>query len=479
MHVPLVVLGGGPGGYAAAFRAADGGCDVALVDQELRLGGTCLLRGCIPSKSLLAVGHAVREAERLRDVGIDVAVTHIDTARLAQHQAQLVERLSKGLNQLAKRRRVRQLVAKAMFQDAHTLRLEGDHPSLPADRILTFDHAIIATGSRVSLPAAWRDLPRDRIWTSREALAVPDLPRSLLVVGGGYIGLELATAFAHLGSRVTVVEALEQILSGVDRDLVKPLARSLAEICAGGVHVHTQVVSLRPADSHVEVELEDAEGKKRRESFERVLLAVGRKPHTAELGLENTRVVRDERGFILHDNQMRTAEPNLFAIGDAAGEPMLAHKAIHEGRLAAEVVLGEEVSWDAQAIPAVVFTDPEIAWAGWTEAAAKEAAIPYEVATYPWAASGRAQANRDPRGLTKWLAEPDSGRILGCGIVGTGAGELIGEAVVAIEAGLVLKDIAASIHPHPTLSETLGHAADVFAGTATEIYKPKSANRRR
>ena len=472
MHVPLVVLGGGPGGYAAAFRAADGGMPVAIVDAEPRLGGTCLLRGCIPSKSLLHVASVIGESAALSEIGVTLQLAQLDLDRLRQHQRQLIERLTKGLEQLAKRRKVTRIVARGRFADSQTLELEGDHASIPTDRRLTFDHCIVATGSTVAIPGPWRDLPSDRIWTSREALELPSVPRSLVVVGGGYIGLELATVFARLGSRVAVVELAEQILPQVDSDLVKPLAKTMETLCAGGVHTSTRVDRLTPTASHVEVVLQREE-EVWTESFEQVLVAVGRRPNTSGLGLDRTHVQLDATGFVRHDPRMRTDDPHLMVIGDAAGEPMLAHKAAHEGRVAAEVLLGEPAEFAPVAIPAVVFTDPEIAWAGLTERQAETQGIDYTTALYPWGASGRAQANRRTDGLTKWLLEPSSGRLLGCGIVGHGAGELIAEAVVALEAGLEARDLSESIHPHPTLSETLMHAADVFFGTATEIYKPR------
>ena len=479
MHVPLVVLGGGPGGYAAAFRAADGGMPVALIDPEPRLGGTCLLRGCIPSKSLLHVAQVIGEAASLDELGVDLTLNGIDLDRLRAHQQQLIERLSKGLAQLAKRRKVTRIVARGRFLNSNTLQLEGDDPSIPEGKQVTFDHCIVATGSTVSMPPSWRELDSARVWTSRDALELPEIPQSLLVIGGGYIGLELATAFARFGSRVSVVELTEQLLPLVDKDLVKPVQKAMDRMCGGGVHLQTEVLRLSPTDSHVEVELRTTGGETRTESFSHVLVSIGRRPNTSNMGLEATGARIDGRGFVQHNDELRTDDPCILVIGDAAGEPMLAHKATHEGRVAAEVLLGEPASCDARAIPAVVFTDPEVAIAGLTEQQARQSGIAYDVALYPWGASGRAQANRRTDGLTKWLIDPTSGRLLGSGIVGFGAGELIAEAVVAIEAGLVARDLSESVHPHPTLSETLMHAADVFFGTATEIYKPKRERSRK
>jgi dihydrolipoamide dehydrogenase len=366
---------------------------------------------------------------------------------------------------------VKVLQARGTFVNSTTLALEGDHESIPEGGNLTFDHCVLATGSVPAMPAAF-DIGSDRVMDSTGALALADIPESLLVVGGGYIGLEMGSVYAHLGSKVTVVELMDGLLPGADRDLVKPLAKRIDQMCEGRVLLNTKVGSLSQAGDKIEVTFEGP-GKFGHEQYDRVLVSIGRRPVTAELGLENTQVEVDERGFVLCDAQQRTADPHILAIGDVAGDPMLAHKATHEGRVAAEVIAGKPSAFDKAAIPAVVFTDPEIAWAGLTEDEAKRDGRKVDVEVYPWAASGRAQALGITNGLTKWLVDPETHRVLGCGIVGSGAGELIAEAVLAIEMGCEVADITESVHPHPTLSETLMNAGEVYFGTATEIFKPK------
>ncbi len=472
MHSKLAVLGGGPGGYAAAFLAADEGLEVTLVEAESRLGGTCLLRGCIPSKALLHVARVIGEVDELAaDWGVRYGPPQIDLDQLRARKEKIITTLAGGLKQLAKRRKVRVITARGRLENSTTLRLDGDHESIPAERQLTFDHLILATGSVPALPASF-DVASPRVLDSTTALDLPDVPRSLLVIGGGYIGLELGTVYAQLGAEVSVVELTEGLLPGVDRDLVKPLHRRLQKQLADRIFLNTKVGSLTPRGEAVEVTFEGPE-KFGVERYERVLVAVGRRPHSRELGLENTDVRLDERGFVQCDRKQRTADPHLLAIGDVAGEPMLAHKATHEAKVAVEALLGKPAEFDKLAIPAVVFTDPEIAWAGLSEEQARREGREYEVALYPWAASGRAQALGRTEGLTKWLVDPQTRRVLGCGLVGPGAGELIAEAVLAIEMGCEVRDLTESIHPHPTLSETLMNAGEVFFGTATEIYKPR------
>jgi dihydrolipoamide dehydrogenase len=472
MHTQLAVLGGGPGGYAAAFLAADEGLEVTLVEADSRLGGTCLLRGCIPSKALLHVARVIAEAAELREEwGVDFAAPRIDIDRVRARKNKVISTLSGGLAQLAKRRKVRVIQARGTLVDGSTLRLEGDAATIPEDRQLTFDHLILATGSTPAIPTNLQ-LASPRVLDSTTALDLPDVPPTLLVIGGGYIGLEMGTFYARLGSRVSVVELTEGLLPGADRDLVKPLQRHLQSLFEDRIFLNTKVGSLGLRGEQVEVAFEGP-GKFGVERYDRVLVSVGRRPNTGQLGVENTRIQRDRRGFIEHDRQQRTAEPRIFVIGDAAGEPMLAHKATHEAKTAVEVILGHNAEFDKRAIPAVVFTDPELAWTGLTEEQAKLAGQPYEAAVYPWGASGRAQSLGRVEGLTKWLIEPETQRILGCGIVGPGAGDLISEAVLAIEMGCEVHDLTDSVHPHPTLSETLMNAAEVFLGTATEIYKPK------
>ena len=471
-HSPLVVLGGGPGGYAAAFLAADEGLDVTLVEADPRLGGTCLLRGCIPSKALLHVARVIAEVDELRhEWGVEFAPPKIEIERVRGRKEKVISTLSGGLKQLAKRRNVKVIHAKGVFENSTTLRLEGDDSSIPDDRKLTFDYCIVATGSVPAMPQQW-NIGSPRVMDSTGALELADVPGELLVIGGGYIGLEMGTVYAHLGSKVSVVEFLDGILPAADRDLVKPLQKQVEKLFGGRIFLNTKVGSIGMKGDKVEVAFEGP-GKFGVEHYDRVLVSVGRRPNSRGFGLENTQVNVNEKGFIVVDKQMRTSDPHILAIGDIAGEPMLAHKATHEGRLAVEVVLGKPVQFDKAAIPAVVFTDPEWAWTGLTEGEAKKAGRNVEVALYPWGASGRAQALGRTEGLTKWIIEPDTERVLGCGIVGPGAGELIAEATLAIEMGCEIRDVTETVHAHPTLSETVMNAAEVFYGTATEVYKPK------
>ena len=472
MHSKVVVIGGGPGGYAAAFLAADEGLEVTLVEAESKLGGTCLLRGCSPSKALLHVAKVISEAEELsHEWGVDFGPPKIGLDKLRARKEKVISTLSAGLAGLAKRRKVNLITAQAKFKNATTLELHGEDASIPADRTLTFDHCIIATGSVPAMPGAF-NIGSDRVLDSTGALKLTDIPETMLVIGGGYIGLEMGTVYAHLGTKVSVVELQDGLLMGADRDLVKPLHKRLGKLFGDRIFLNTKVGSVAAVGNQVQVSFEGP-GKYGTEKYDRVLVSVGRAPNTRNLGLENTRLQVDKRGFIGCDRQQRTAEPNIYVIGDAAGEPMLAHKATHEGRTAVEVILGHPVEFDKRAIPAVVFTDPEIAWAGLTEDQAQKEGRTVEVCVYPWAASGRAQALGRTDGLTKWLIDPTTEQVLGCGIVGPGAGELIAEAVLAIEMGCQIRDINESVHPHPTLSETLMNAGEIFYGTATEIYKPK------
>ncbi|MFK8111364.1 MAG: dihydrolipoyl dehydrogenase [Rubripirellula sp.] len=473
MHAPIVVLGGGPGGYAAAFLASDEGLDVTIVEAEPTLGGTCLLRGCIPSKALLHVAKVISEVDEL---GAEWGVQYsgkpkIDIDKVRARKEKVISNLTGGLSALAKRRNVTVIQARGTFVNSTTLQLEGDHESIPEGGQLTFDHCILATGSVPAMPAAF-DIGNDRVMDSTGALELADIPETMLVVGGGYIGLEMGSVYAQLGTKVTVVELMDGLLPGADRDLVKPLAKKIDKICEGRVYLNTKVGSLSDAGEQIEVTFEGP-GKFGCEKFDRVLVSIGRRPVTRGLGLENTQVEVNERGFVVCDSQQRTADPHILAIGDVAGDPMLAHKATHEGRVAAEVLAGKNAAFDKAAIPAVVFTDPEIAWAGLTEEEAKRDGRKVDVEVYPWAASGRAQALGITNGLTKWLVDPESHRVIGCGIVGSGAGELIAEAVLAIEMGCEVHDITETVHPHPTLSETLMNAGEVHFGTATEIFKPK------
>lgn len=475
MHSDLVVLGGGPGGYAAAFLAADLGMQVTLVEADQRLGGTCLLRGCIPSKALLHVARVISEVDELRhDWGIEFSSAAIDVDKLRARKEKVIESLSGGLAGLAKRRNVTVIRAKGVFENSTTLRLEGDHESIPAEKQLTFNHCVLATGSVPAMPPNF-NIGSDRVMDSTGALALADIPKTMLVVGGGYIGLEMGTVYANLGTKVTVVELLDGLLMGADRDLVKPLEKKLQKLFENRIFLKTKVGSMAEVDNQVEVTFEGP-GKYGHERFDRVLVSVGRRPVTRGIGLENTKVQLDGRGFAVCDKQQRTSDPHIFSIGDVAGEPMLAHKASHEAKIAIEVLHGDNVVFDKAAIPAVVFTDPEIAWAGLTEEEAKRTGRNVSIEVYPWGASGRAQALGRTDGLTKWLVDPETHRVLGCGIVGPGAGELIAEATLALEMGCEVRDLTETIHPHPTLSETLMNAGEVYFGTATEIYKPKRSS---
>ncbi len=470
LHSQVVVLGGGPGGYAAAFLAADLGMEVTLVEANSRLGGTCLLRGCIPSKALLHVAKVVSEAEEMADWGVDFPKPKINIDKTRARKENVIETLSGGLAQLAKRRKVRRIHARGIFVDSQTLQLEGGDPdSYDAERI-TFDHCILATGSVPAMPKMFA-IDSPRVLDSTGALALEDIPESLLVIGGGYIGLEMGTVYSELGSQVSVVELTEGLLPGADRDLVKPLEKRIRQRFAH-VHLGTKVTSLKETGKKVEVEMEGPE-LNGTYSYDRVLISVGRRPVSSGIGLENTGVKINDHGFVVVNDRQQTDDSHIMAIGDVAGEPMLAHKASHEGKVAAEVLAGEPAAFDATAIPAVVFTDPEIAWAGLTQEAAKRENREVAVAVYPWQASGRAIAIGRTDGMTKWLIDPANDRLLGCGIVGAGAGELIAEAVVAIEMGCSTRDLTESIHPHPTLSETVAFAGEVHLGLATEIYKPK------
>lgn len=463
----VAVVGAGPGGYAAAFLAADLGQRVTLIDPAANPGGVCLYRGCIPSKALLHVAKVINEARGAKDWGVRFADPEIDIAKTQAWKNDVVRTLTGGLGQLCKQRKVDYVQGRAMFADAKTLQIETPDGT----STLAFERAIIATGSHPTvIPSLAIDSPR--LLDSTGALDLDHIPKSLLVVGGGYIGLELGTVYATLGSRVTVVEMMASLLPGVDSDLVRVLHRRVEGLFEA-IRLDTTVQALKAQKNGIKATLQGKDGGGEDKLFDNVLVSVGRKPNSQELGLENTRVVVSDRGFIQVDASMRTAEPTIFAIGDVVGEPMLAHKATHEGRTAAEVIAGHDVAFEPRAIPAVVFTDPEIAWCGLTENEAKAAGRTVEVARFPWAASGRAKSLGRSDGLTKLLIDPDSEQLLGAGIVGPGAGDLIAEAVVAIEMAAVAADLALSVHPHPTLSETLMGAADVFFGNATDIYRPK------
>ena len=471
----VLVLGAGPGGYTAAFRAADLGRQVVLVEPHVNLGGVCLNVGCIPSKALLHAGRVIEEAAEFAAHGIDFGPPNIDRARLAGWKEEVVGRLTGGLAQLAERRKVNVVRGHGRFVGPHEVEI------VDADggrRTLTFGQAIVAVGSR---PAMIPGLPEGdpRVWYSTDALELdPDFEPDgrLLVIGGGIIGLEMATVYAALGYRVTVVELLPQLLTGVDRDLVRPLQRRLAGRLEG-IHTSTRVTGVKAQKNGLKVSLEADDGEARSGLFGRVLVAVGRRPNSDLFGAEAAGVRVDQQGFVPVDDQQRTNVPHIFAIGDLVPGPMLAHKATHEGKVAAEVAAGQKSGFEARVIPSVAYTDPEVAWVGLTEIEAKQNGTPYEKGVFPWGASGRALTLGRSEGLTKLLFDPSSGRVVGAGIVGTNAGDLIAEAALAIEMNADAADLALTVHPHPTLSETVAFAAEAYEGTITDLYLPRRGKR--
>ncbi|MCC7120567.1 MAG: dihydrolipoyl dehydrogenase [Gammaproteobacteria bacterium] len=463
----LVVLGAGPGGYTAAFRAADLGLRVTLVEREPSLGGVCLNVGCIPSKALLHAAKVIADARDMAAHGIDFGQPVIDLAALRGWKEKVIGQLTGGLKNLAKQRKIDVVTGEGRFVDAHTLSITGADGK-PTH--LHFEQAIVAAGSQpVRLPGLPYDDPR--IIDSTGALALTDIPPRLLVVGGGIIGLEMATVYAELGSSVTVVELADGLIPGADRDLVKPLEKRLKTRLAG-IHLQTKLSRVTPEKEALLVSFERANGPADAR-FDRVLVAVGRQPNGALLNADKAGIAIDARGYIRVDRQMRTSQPHIFAIGDIVGNPMLAHKATHEGKVAAEAAAGHNVAFDARVIPSVAYTDPEIAWVGLTETEAAARGIAIEKAVFPWAASGRALSLGRPEGLTKLLFDPTDKRIVGAGIVGPAAGDLIAEAGLAIEMSCDAEDLGLTIHPHPTLSETLGLAAEMFSGTITDLYVPR------
>lgn len=462
----VVVLGAGPGGYAAAFYAADKGRKVLLIEQDKKLGGVCLNRGCIPSKALLHATKSIREARESAKHGITFGEPQIDLTKLREWKNGILEKLATGVATVAKMRGVEVLTGRGYFENAKTLRVETGS----GQQFVTFEKAIIAVGSKAAMPKAF-DLGNPRIMTSRQALDVEDIPGELLVIGGGYIGMELGTVYAALGSRVTVVEALGSILSGADADLARPVAR-FAEKAFKEIRLNTKVAKMSTVGKQIKVVFDKA-GEKKEELYDRVLVSVGRSPNCGDLGLEHANVTVDDRGFIKVNAQQQTSAPDIYAIGDCVGGLMLAHKASREARIAVDVIAGDGGSSQDIIIPAVVFTEPEVAWAGLTEAEAKEKSIPVQVAKFPWSASGRAQTFDATDGLTKLIIDPETERILGVGICGHGAGELISEGVLAIEMGATALDLAETIHPHPTLSETMMEAAEVFYGHSTHLFARK------
>jgi len=467
--INLVVIGGGPGGYAAAFLAADLGMNVTLVDLEKNPGGVCLYTGCIPSKALLHVAKLINEADEAKNFGVEFSKPKIDIDKLRSWKNDVVNKLTGGLGILSKQRKINYIRGKASFVNSAAVAIEKTEGGKEE---LKFDKAIIATGSRITtIPSL--EIKSERFLNSKTALDLPAFPKSLLVIGGGYIGLELGSVYNALGSKVSVVEMLDGLLPGADRDLVSHLAKRIKNSFEE-VMLKSKVVEMMEVKNGIKVTIEDNDGNINDKVYDYVLMSIGRKPDTSGLGLEHTKVQVDDRGWINVNEQLRTDDPDIFAIGDIVGEPMLAHKASHEGRVAVEVIAGEKVAFEPKAIPAVVFTDPEIAWAGMTETQAKEQNVKVNISKFPWAASGRATTLDRFDGVTKILSEPGTDRILGIGICGPGAGELIAEGVLAIEMAANLTDLKLTIHPHPTLSETMMEAAEVFFGQSTHIYRPKS-----
>ncbi|WKN31056.1 dihydrolipoyl dehydrogenase [Porifericola rhodea] len=459
----VLVIGGGPSGYAAAFMAADLGMKTALIDPEENPGGVCLYRGCIPSKALLHIVKLKQEALEASEFGLSFSEPDIDVKKVREWKNSVVQKLVGGLGQLSSKRKVEHIRGMATFKDANTVEVTYDGQS----KEVSFKHAILASGSEpVSLPDVEFS---DNIMSSATALELKDIPKSLLVVGAGYIGLEIGSVYAGMGSKVTVVEMTDKLMPGADRDLVDVFAKRNKDLFED-IMLETKVAEIS-GKKKLKVKLE---GKHEGEyKFDKVLIAIGRKPRTSNLGLENTSVEVDDKGFVQINEQRQTAEKSIFAIGDITGEPMLAHKASHEGKIAAEAIAGETSAYEPKAIPAVVYTDPEIAWCGITETEAKSRDIPINVVKFPWAASGRAATLGRSDGLTKLIFDPETERILGVGIAGKNAGDMIPEAVLAVEMAAVAKDFSLTMHPHPTLSETLMEAADVLYGQATHIYRPK------
>ncbi|HSZ02259.1 MAG TPA: dihydrolipoyl dehydrogenase [Terriglobales bacterium] len=467
-NIHIAIIGGGPGGYAAAFLAADLGLKVTLIDPELNPGGVCLYRGCIPSKALLHIAKLIDETRHAKNWGIDYTEPKIDLPRLRSWKEGVVKKLTGGLGVLSKQRKVEYIQGRAAFENSNTLRVSRADGS---EDSLTFDRIVIATGSRPAIVPSLK-LETLRMMDSTSALDLSEVPGTLLVVGGGYIGLELGTVYAALGSKVSVVEMLPGLLPGADRDLVLPLHKRLEKMF-DSILLNTTVAAVKEESGGIRVTFDGPEVKEREKPFDKVLVSVGRKPNSEIPGLQKTQVKVGERGFIQVNKQLQTDDPAIYAIGDVVGEPMLAHKASHEGRTAVEAIAGHKVAFEPNAIPAVVFTDPEIAWCGLTETQAQKDNREIKVAKFPWGASGRAMTIDRTEGMTKLLIDPQTERVLGVGIVGVGAGELIAEGVLAIEMGALAKDIALTIHPHPTLSETVMESAEVFFGTSTDVYRPK------
>ncbi|MGB5985279.1 MAG: dihydrolipoyl dehydrogenase [Desulfobacterales bacterium] len=468
----LLVMGGGPGGYAAAFRAADLGLEVTLVDRQAQPGGVCLHKGCIPSKTLLSLAELILDAHRAAAMGLSYEPPRIDLPAIRAWRDEVTGRLARGLVALCEKRGVRLIQGRAEFESPRRVRVQG-HAALHID----FEQAIIATGSRPAKLQGFKEQGRGRIMDSTSALALADIPESLLVVGGGYVGLELGTVYAALGSRVSLMERVDGILPMVDRDLTQPLMEGLKSLFAA-FHFNTHIESLEPGPREVRVRAQEYGGDMLDQTFDRVLVAVGRRPNSGGIGLEKAGLAADEKGLIPVDDQMRTAVKGIFAVGDVTEGYGLAHEAMRQGKVAAEVITGRPSAYDVRAVPAVVFTDPQVAWCGLTESQARAEQQPVEIRRFPWGFSGRAVSMGAPSGLTKMIADPDSGRVLGVGIVGRNAENLIAEGVLAVEMGALVEDVALSMHAHPTLSETQGEAAEIFLESATHILPRRKPPRR-
>jgi dihydrolipoamide dehydrogenase len=466
VHAEVLVLGGGPGGYSAAFRAADLGKQVVLIERYPVLGGVCLNVGCIPSKALLHIAHIIHEAEEVEDHGVSFAKPSIDIDKIRAWKASVTKSLNDGLAGLVKQRKVTLINGIGQFTSPETVTVET------ADGIVTvrFDQAIIAAGSQpTQIPIFPHDDPR--LWDSTDALALKEIPKKLLIVGGGIIGLEMATVYHALGSKISVVELMDQVIPGCDKDLVNPLFRRIKKQY-NNIWLETRVTSIESHDEGLKVFFE-GKGVPEHELFDAVLVAVGRRPNGKKIGAELAGIEVNEQGFIPVDKQQRTNVPTIFAVGDIVGNPMLAHKAVYEAKIAAEVIAGHKSAFDALTIPSVAYTDPEIAWMGLTENQAKQQGIDYDKGAFPWAASGRSLSMGRKEGLTKILCDKETGRILGAGMVGPNAGELIAETVLALEMGADAEDLGLTIHAHPTLSETVAFAAEMITGTITDLYIKK------
>ncbi len=467
VETELVVLGGGPGGYPAAFAAADRGIKVTLIDEGITPGGVCLYRGCIPSKALLHIAHLINETKEAKAWGVHFGEPEIKLHEIRDYKNQIVSKMTEGISTLCKSRGINLIRGRGRFSSANQIEVvteDGEKKGVP------FTHAIISTGSSPLIPEAL-DLKDPRVMDSTAALELEDIPERLLIIGAGVIGLEIGNIYSALGSQVTLVEMTAGILPGVDRDLTGPLRRQLASQFQA-MHFKTTVKELKAGDSGITVKME-GEDVEPEQIFDRVLIAIGRRPNSKEIGLENIEIEPDEKGFITIDKRQQTSQTHIYAIGDVAGEPMLAHKATAEAKVAACMISGKPAEFDRIAVPSVVYTDPEIAWCGLTETEARKNKQKVNVSRFPWAASGRAQSMSHPDGITKIICDPDTERILGVGIVGSGAGELIAEGVVAVKSSMTARELAECVHPHPTLSETLMESAEAIFGQATHTHRKK------